>query len=91
MKDIHENDHKYVRSWLASCFQFSLVWSIGASCDGASRLKFDSFVKELFSGKDEVNPIPSVVGKIEHAMPTEHTVYDFLFEVSAYIFCHHYS
>ena len=64
-----------------SCFQFSLVWSIGASCDGSSRTKFDHFVKELFSGKDEAHPVPSVVGKIEHAMPTEHTVYDFMFEV----------
>ena len=64
-----------------SCFQFSLVWTIGATCDGASRIKFDSFVKDLFTGKDEAHPIPSVVGKIEHAMPTEHTVYDFMFEV----------
>jgi len=80
MKDIQENDHRYIKSWLASCFQFSLVWSIGASCDGASRVKFDGFVKDLFTGKDESNPIPSVVGKIEHAMPTEHTVYDFMFE-----------
>eukprot|EP00794_Sanderia_malayensis_P007414 gene7414-8234_t len=80
MKDIHENEYRYVKTWLSSCFQFSLVWSIGASCDGKSRLKFDVFVKELFAGKNDNCPIPSVVSKIEHAMPTEHTVYDFMFE-----------
>ena len=58
-----------------------MVWSIGATCDGSSRLKFDTFIKDLFAGKNEKHPISSAVGKIEYAMPTENTVYDFVFEV----------
>ena len=58
-----------------------MVWSIGASCDGDSRSKFDHFIKDLFGGKNEHYPVPNTIGKIEHAMPTEHTVYDFMFEV----------
>ena len=80
-KDI-QNDSISFYPFPQSCFQFSLVWSIGASCDGASRVKFSIFITELFSGKDEEHPIPSVVGKIEHSMPSEHTVYDFMFEVT---------
>jgi hypothetical protein len=32
-------------------FVFSLVWSIGASCDRASAVKFDAFLRQLLAGK----------------------------------------
>lgn len=36
---------------LDSMFVFSLVWSVGASCDRASALKFDAFVMQLLAGR----------------------------------------
>jgi len=37
-------------SCLDGLFVFSLVWSIGASCDRASAIKFDSFLRQLMAG-----------------------------------------
>jgi hypothetical protein len=62
-------------------FLFSLVWSIGASIDTDSRPKFDTFLRDLLTGKDEKHPIPASIGKIDNAFPTDGLVYDFLFEV----------
>lgn len=36
---------------LDSLFVFSLVWSVGASCDRASAIKFDAFLRQLLAGK----------------------------------------
>ena len=66
-----------------SSFLFGIVWSIGATCDINSRVKFDVYYKELMSGKNEEHPVPTVVGKIETPMPTDHPVYDYMFEVRA--------
>ena len=45
---------KLVEPW----FLFSLVWSIGASCDGNSRNKFDSFLREKIKSEGVVMPFP---------------------------------
>jgi hypothetical protein len=37
-------------SCLEALFIFSLVWSLGASCDSSSRAKFDKFLRALLSG-----------------------------------------
>jgi hypothetical protein len=36
---------------LDSLFVFSLVWSLGATCDRASAAKFDAFLRQLLVGK----------------------------------------
>ena len=36
---------KLIEPW----FLFSLVWSVGATCDGDSRKKFDAFIREKIS------------------------------------------
>jgi len=60
---------------------FALVWSVGACVDTDSRVKFDTFFKDLMAGKIEEHAIPSLVGKIEAPIPHEGLVYDYLFEV----------
>ncbi|XP_020624937.1 dynein heavy chain 12, axonemal-like [Orbicella faveolata] len=80
MKDIPAEDNKYMKSWLISSFMFALVWSVGACVDTDSRVKFDTFFKDLMAGKIEEHAIPSLVGKIEALIPNEGLVYDYLFE-----------
>jgi dynein heavy chain len=36
---------------LDSLFVFSLVWSLGASCDRPSAAKFDAFLRQMLVGK----------------------------------------
>lgn len=61
---------------------FGIVWSIGAMVDTDGRAKFDAFYRELLVGKHEENPVPKQLGKLDSPFPTEHLVYDFMYEVS---------
>lgn len=36
---------------LDSLFLFSLIWSLGATCDRPSSVKFDAFLRQLVAGK----------------------------------------
>lgn len=60
---------------------FSLVWSVGGSCDTESREKFSEFVRETVSGKSEKHPIPARVGNWDCPMNEEGLVYDYYYEV----------
>ena len=75
---------------LQSTFLFSLVWSVGATCDHDGHEKFSEFfrelisgelVRELSSGELEEHKTPPTVGKVECPIPPEGLVYDYLFEV----------
>ena len=63
---------------------FSAVWSIGATCDGDSRIKFDKFVRDLLLGKLEEHPVPKMIGKIDIMFPDQGLVYDWMYEVSRF-------
>uniref|UniRef100_A0A8D1JTD3 Dynein axonemal heavy chain 12 n=1 Tax=Sus scrofa TaxID=9823 RepID=A0A8D1JTD3_PIG len=52
-----------------ACFIFSLIWSIGGSCDTDGRLVFDIYIRLVIQGKDENNPIPDSVGLVYDYMP----------------------
>uniref|UniRef100_A0A8B9LEL4 Dynein axonemal heavy chain 12 n=1 Tax=Astyanax mexicanus TaxID=7994 RepID=A0A8B9LEL4_ASTMX len=59
-------------SIIQAAFAFSLVWSIGGSCDRDSRERFDQFLREILSGKLEEHPIPVNTSIICHI----HSVFD---------------
>ena len=44
--------------WLQGLFLFSLVWTVGGTIDGNSRVKFDAYFRTLISGTDNENPKP---------------------------------
>ncbi|KAJ7552701.1 hypothetical protein O6H91_06G065600 [Diphasiastrum complanatum] len=72
--------------WIESLFIFSLVWSIGATCDNDGRDLFDAFFRQIASGL--------IYPGYENLLPANHpifvskmmpdnddaTVYDFLFD-----------
>ncbi len=61
---------------------FGCIWSIGATSDTDSRLKFDELFREMLKGKHPEYAIPEMFGtKIESGIPENGTVYDYFFEV----------
>ncbi|KAG7228180.1 hypothetical protein INR49_013343 [Caranx melampygus] len=71
---------KNICSWIMAAFTFSLVWSVGGSCDTDSREKFSEFLRETVSGKSEEYPVPAAVGKWECSMDEKGLVYDYFYE-----------
>lgn len=60
---------------------FSLIWSIGGSCDTNGRIIFDSFLRSIMLGKIENIPVPDSVGKWECHFDEKGLVYDYMYEV----------
>ncbi|XP_015987103.2 dynein heavy chain 12, axonemal isoform X12 [Rousettus aegyptiacus] len=81
--DVLEGDptSKHIRVWIMACFMFSLIWSIGGSCDTSGRLVFDTFLRLIVLGKDGNNPIPDSVGKWECHFDEKGLVYDYMYEL----------
>ncbi|XP_010215324.1 PREDICTED: dynein heavy chain 12, axonemal [Tinamus guttatus] len=73
--------NKNIRTWIMACFAFSTVWSIGGTCDGDSRIRFDTFLRETLSGKSSINPVPKSVGKWECPFEEKGLVYDYVYEL----------
>ena len=67
--------------WSQAAFAFSLVWSVGGSCDADSREIFSEFFRATVSGKTEEFPVPASVGKWECPMTDKGQVYDYFYEV----------
>ncbi|KAH0630137.1 hypothetical protein JD844_012805 [Phrynosoma platyrhinos] len=74
--------NKNIHKWIMGCFAFSLIWSIGATCDGDGRIVFDGFIKDIVAGKLDQHPVPASVGKWEHPFEEKGLVYDYMFEHS---------
>ncbi|XP_074055006.1 dynein axonemal heavy chain 12 isoform X7 [Macrotis lagotis] len=72
---------KHIRVWIMACFIFSLIWSIGGSCDTDGRLVFDSFVREIIAGRNEEHPLPPGLGKWECNFEEKGLVYDYTYEL----------
>ncbi|XP_046502836.1 dynein axonemal heavy chain 12 isoform X9 [Equus quagga] len=81
--NVVENDptSKHIRVWIMACFIFSLIWSIGGSCDTDGRVAFDVYIRLILLGKDEDNPVPDSVGKWECHFDEKGLVYDYMYEL----------
>ncbi|XP_034168074.2 LOW QUALITY PROTEIN: dynein axonemal heavy chain 12 [Pangasianodon hypophthalmus] len=75
-----EPGNKNIRTWIMAAFAFSLVWSVGGSCDGDSRERFDKFLREIIMGKSDNHPIPDTVSKWECPFDEKGLVYDYSYE-----------
>ncbi|XP_034447227.1 dynein heavy chain 12, axonemal [Hippoglossus hippoglossus] len=71
---------KNICVWIMAAFAFSLVWSVGGSCDADSREIFSEFFRATVSGKNEEFPVPASVGKWECPMNDKGQVYDYFYE-----------
>ncbi|XP_067384444.1 dynein axonemal heavy chain 12 [Channa argus] len=71
---------KNIRTWIMAAFAFSLVWSVGGSCDADSREKFSEFFRVIVAGKKEEHPVPATVGKWDCPMDEKGLVYDYFYE-----------
>ena len=45
-KKLSERKQKAIEKLIEPWYLFSLVWSVGATCDGSSRKKFDVFLRD---------------------------------------------
>nr|XP_044991758.1 dynein axonemal heavy chain 12 [Jaculus jaculus] len=72
---------KHIRVWIMACFIFSLVWSVGGSCDTDGRVAFDHFVRSIIAGKVEDSSIPPSVSKWECPFEEKGLVYDYTYEL----------
>ncbi|XP_061667239.1 dynein axonemal heavy chain 12-like [Syngnathoides biaculeatus] len=75
-----ETNNETIRAWVMAAFSFSLVWSVGGSCDSKSREKFSEFIRDTVSGKTEDHPVPDIVGKWECPVDEKGLVYDYFYE-----------
>ncbi|XP_070580768.1 dynein axonemal heavy chain 3-like [Ptychodera flava] len=72
--------NQQVTLWLQGLFLFSLVWTIGGTLDGNSRVKFDQFFRTLISGTLQEHPKPkSIKISKSNSFPERGTIYDFYF------------
>ena len=60
---------------------FAIPWSFAAVSESDSRVKFDLFLRDLLTDKNEDFRVPASIGKLEGLFPDVGRVQDFCFEV----------
>lgn len=53
-----EMSQMQISLWLQCLFLFSLIWSVGGTMNGDSRIKFDHFFRTIITGTDTEHPRP---------------------------------
>ncbi|XP_028992896.1 dynein axonemal heavy chain 7 [Betta splendens] len=85
IKNINDKD---ICSWLEGIFVFSLVWSVGGSCDDSGRIIVDAVVREVLNGPLSEKTqtcygilvtVESATRELTVALPTEGTLYQYRF------------
>lgn len=72
-----EEDFKNMTCWIQATFMYAAIWGLGAVLDTSSREKFDEFYKNMWRGADNNNPHPSLLEKVEPAIPAEGLYFDY--------------
>lgn len=81
-EDEHEaSKNKHLKHWLIHAMIFGCVWSVGATSDTDSRVKFDLFFREILKGKNAHYPMPELVQKLEISLPDSGLIYDYFYEM----------
>jgi len=71
-----------LKSWLFNATVFGAIWSIGATSDADSRIKFDELLRKVLKGKNSDYPVPEQLGStIQANLPENGIVYDYFFEM----------
>ena len=73
-RKITPEDIDSLESMLGPLFIFSLIWSIGCTCNYESRLKFDIFIRETLIPKFEI--------KVNFPKDDDLIIYDYFFNLS---------
>ena len=71
---------RYGKAWLQASILFALTWTIGGAVDSDSRVKFDTFIRSILTGKNESFPYPTSAGRWECHLPSDGTLYDYVYE-----------
>ncbi|KXS11241.1 hypothetical protein M427DRAFT_505508 [Gonapodya prolifera JEL478] len=88
LDDFSENavkgaDLNGINTWLSCVFLFGAIWSLGATVDTEGREKFDGFFRKLILG--ELTEYPAPANLRVRTIPTNGTVYEYLFEREAIV------
>lgn len=66
---------------LQALFLFAVVWSLGSVLPSESRVKFDSFFRDLVSGVNSEHPKPKSIKLTKNnSFPERMTIYDFWYD-----------
>ncbi|KAG7467511.1 hypothetical protein MATL_G00154460 [Megalops atlanticus] len=85
---IKSKNERDICSWLEGIFVFSLVWSVGASCQEEGRNRFDGVVREMLEGplSEDTRARYGILEQVDPPAkqltvppPTEGTLYEYRF------------
>jgi dynein heavy chain len=74
-----EEEAKNLMIWMQATFLQAGLWGLGCVLDSESKVKFDTFYKQLWRNQLEENPYPSSLEKLEISIPIEGLLYDYAY------------